>query len=127
MIDDSRPIACSLPARESRNQIGEWTALAAHQVVATGSRVVTRSLSIPESHWLKILRGGSQRVEISSPLRRRGPGVRLMMTSENPDALPVSRCLWAARRTLARRQPDLEGRRFLAAGFLLGLIWKPPG
>ena len=92
VADHDQPIACSLPARESRDQIGEWQSLISHQVtterVAGGYAVtfhpdvapVVQDLARREAACCGFLD------IVATPTEH---GLRLMMTSENPDALPV--------------------------------------
>jgi len=92
MRNQDQPIACSLPARESRDQIGEWRALVDHRVElrrVDGGYVVTfdpavstvvEDLALRESACCGFL----AIVSTSTPA-----GIRLSLTSPNPDALPV--------------------------------------
>lgn len=92
MANDHPPIACSLPARESRNQIGEWQALFDHQKTierVDGGYAVTyhadvtpvvQDLARRESACCGFLE------IVTTPTE---DGVRMVMTSENPDAIPV--------------------------------------
>lgn len=93
------PIACSLPARESRNQIGEWQALVDHQIathrVNDGFEVV---YDVEVSDVVKDL---AQREAaccgfLDIDFARTPDGVRLTVTSPNPDAMPVIELLVGA-------------------------------
>ena len=92
MAENAHPIACSLPARESRDQIGEWRALSAHRVTSEqidGGYAVTF-----ETEVAAVVEDLARREAAccgfltidAAPTER---GMRLIMTSENPDALPV--------------------------------------
>lgn len=92
MTENAHPIACSLPARESRDQIGEWRALSAYRVTSerieggfavtfhTEVAPVVQDLARREAACCGFLNIDAAHTE---------RGVRLLMTSENPDALPV--------------------------------------
>lgn len=92
MSAHGQPIACSLPARESRDQIGEWRALIEHQLAAErvdGGYAVTfgpemapvvEDLATREAACCGFLD------IVTTPTE---DGIRLVMTSQNPDALPV--------------------------------------
>lgn len=98
MSEYQLPIACSLPARESRDQIGEWHSLLDHQVATErveggyavtyrpGMASVVQDLATREAACCGFL-------DISTTLT--SDGVRMVMTSENPDALPVIEVLIA--------------------------------
>ena len=101
MAEHRQPIACSLPARESRDQIGEWHALIDHQVmterVDSGYAVtyhpdvtpVVQDLARREATccgFLDIVTTSTEH------------GIRMVMTSESPDALPVIDLLIGSRR-----------------------------
>lgn len=92
MADHEQPIACSLPARESRDQIGEWQALIGRKVATErvdGGYAVTYHADVTPQvmdlarreaaccNFLDILTTPSE------------DGIRLIITSDNPDALPV--------------------------------------
>ena len=92
MPEHYQPIACSLQARESRDQIGEWRALSAHRVTSEridGGYAVTFDTEVaPVVEDLARREAaccGFLRIDATHTDR----GVRLIMTSENPDALPV--------------------------------------
>lgn len=92
MADERQPIACSLPARESRDQIGEWRALIDHRkstepvkggyavTYDPGVTTVVQDLARRESACCGFLD------IVTTPTEN---GVRMVMTSDNPDALPV--------------------------------------
>jgi hypothetical protein len=93
------PIACSLPARESGNQIGEWQALVEHQIAL--QRVNDGFEVVYDAGVSDVVEDLAQReaacccfLDIVS-MRTPG-GVRLMVTSQNPDALPVIELLVGA-------------------------------
>lgn len=92
MIENADPIACSLPARESRDQIGEWRALSVHPV--TSERIEGGYAATFDAAVAPVVEDLARReaaccgfLNIDASLTERG--VRLIMTSENPDALPV--------------------------------------
>ncbi len=86
------PIACSLPARESSDQVGEW-----HDLT---SRTLTRH-RIADGY--EITFGASEAALVEDLARRESAccgflniaterfagGIRLVMTSNNPEAVPV--------------------------------------
>lgn len=92
MTENVHPIACSLSARESRDQIGEWRALSAHRLTSerieggyavtfdTETAPVVEDLARREAACCAFLTIDAAHTE---------HGLRLTMTSENPDALPV--------------------------------------
>jgi hypothetical protein len=93
------PIACSLPARESRNQIGEWQALVEHQVAV--HRVNDGFEVVYHADVSDVVEDLAQREEaccgfLDIVSTRTPSGVRLMVTSPNPDAMPVIELLVGA-------------------------------
>ena len=92
MIEHSHPIACSLPARESRNQIEEWSALTAHQVTSQrieGGYAITFDSEVTQAVEDLARREAACCEFLTIEATRTESGVLLMMTSENSDALPV--------------------------------------
>lgn len=100
MAHNDLPIACSLPARESRDQIGEWQALIEHRVavdrVEDGYAVVyDREVSDVVEDLARREAACCGFLEIAST--HTPEGVRLLVTSPNPDALAVIQLLVGAR------------------------------
>lgn len=92
MPEHYQPIACSLPARESRDQIGEWRALSAHRVTSErieGGYAVTFDTEVAPVVEDLARREAACCGFLNIDATRTDRGVRLIMTSENPDALPV--------------------------------------
>lgn len=92
MTENAHPIACSLPARESRDQIGEWTALSAHRVTSErieGGYAVTFHTEVAPVVEDLARREAACCGFLNIDASHTDRGVRLIMTSENPDALPV--------------------------------------
>jgi hypothetical protein len=92
MGGDRQPIACSLPARESRDQIGEWRALVDHQ--KTSQRVDGGYAVTYQSDVTLVVQDLARReaaccgfLDIDATPTE--DGIRLVMTSENPEAMPV--------------------------------------
>lgn len=92
MDDYHQPIACSLPARESRDQIGEWQALIEHRV--TAERVDSGYAVTYHPDVTHMVQDLARREAaccgfldiVTTPTE---DGIRMIMTSANPDALPV--------------------------------------
>ena len=92
MTSSFEPIACSLPARESSDQVGEWHDLTSKTLtmhrIADGYEItfspseaaLVEDLARRESACCGFLNIATERFE---------GGIRLLMTSDNPDALPV--------------------------------------
>jgi hypothetical protein len=92
MADYQAPIACSLPARESRDQIGEWQALIGHQVTTErvdGGYAVTYHHEVTPTVQDLARREAACCGFLDIVTTPTDYGIRLVMTSENPDALPV--------------------------------------
>lgn len=92
MIENAHPIACSLSARETRDQIGEWRALSARRVVSErieGGYAVTFDPEVAPAVEDLARREAACCAFLTIDVARTEHGVRLIMTSENPDALPV--------------------------------------
>jgi hypothetical protein len=92
MPEHYQPIACSLPARESRDQIGEWRALSAHRVTSErieGGYAVTFDTKVAPVVEDLARREAACCGFLTIDATHTDRGVRLIMTSENPDALPV--------------------------------------
>lgn len=92
------PIACSLPARESRDQIGEWHSLLSHQVA---TEQVDGGYAVTYDHDVTPMAQDLARREaaccgfLDISANPTEDGIRVVMTSENPDALPVIEMLIA--------------------------------
>jgi hypothetical protein len=92
MGDYHQPIACSLPARESRDQIGEWQALLEHRV--TAERVDNGYAVTYRADVMHVVQDLARREAaccgfldiVTMPTE---DGIRMVITSDNPDALPV--------------------------------------
>ncbi len=94
------PIACSVDAGEATDQIGEWRELAARSLsaeriesgfavnFAASDAAIVEDLARREAACCSFL---------SIQTVRGGDGIRLVMTSENPDALPVIESLVGSR------------------------------
>ena len=86
------PIACSLPARDASDQVGEWHDLTSKtltkQRISQGYEV---TFSASEAGLVEDLARRESAccgfLEITT--ERFDGGIRLLMTSDNPDALPV--------------------------------------
>ncbi|MGH8937050.1 MAG: hypothetical protein ACRDXD_12460 [Acidimicrobiia bacterium] len=92
MAEASRPIACSLPARESRDQIGEWQALGQHRVAAEriqGGYAVTFDAEVADVVSDLARREAACCAFLDIVTTPTADGIRLAMTSEDPDAMPV--------------------------------------
>lgn len=92
MADDRQPIACSLPARESRDQIGEWRALIDHQTTmerVDGGYAVTYHPDVTPVVEDLARREAACCGFLDIVTTPTEDGVRLVMTSGNPDAIPV--------------------------------------
>ena len=92
MPEHYQPIACSLPARESRDQIGEWGALSAHRVTSErieGGYAVTFDTEVAPVVEDLARREAACCGFLTIDATHTDCGVRLIMTSENPDALTV--------------------------------------
>ncbi|MCI0424416.1 MAG: hypothetical protein L0Z47_01015 [Actinobacteria bacterium] len=92
MADDHQPIACSLPTRESRDQIGEWQALIDHQ--KTSERVEHGYAVTYHPDMTSVVQDLARRETaccgfLDIVTTSTEDGARLVMTSENPDALQV--------------------------------------
>ena len=98
MTEHAHPIACSLPARESRDQIGDWRALSAYRVASErieGGYAVTFDPEVAPVVENLARREATCCAFLTIDAARTERGVRLIMTSENPDALPVIEMLVA--------------------------------
>ena len=96
MAEYNKPIACSLPVRESSDQIGEWRALAEHQLTSErieGGYAVTFDTDVSQVVEDLALREAACCGFLDIVATNTENGVRLVMTSENPDALPVMELL----------------------------------
>ena len=92
MTRSIEPIACSLPARESTDQVGEWhdltsKTLTKHRIAqgyeitfSANEAALVEDLARRESACCGFLNIATERFE---------GGIRLFMTSDNPEALPV--------------------------------------
>lgn len=92
MSTSFEPIACSLPARDTSDQVGEWRDLASKTLTrdritggyvvsfAAGDAEVVEDLARRESACCGFLEIATERFD---------GGIRLVMTSNNPEALPV--------------------------------------
>lgn len=92
MTENTHPIACSLPERESRDQIGEWRALSPHRVTSEridGGYAVTFDTEVAPVVEDLARREAACCAFLNIDAAHTERGVRLIMTSENPDALPV--------------------------------------
>lgn len=92
MAEPTRPIACDLPARESRNQIGEWHALGEFRVTAErieGGYAVTFDAAVADAVTDLARRESTCCGFLDITTTPVDDGIRLSMTSEDPDALPV--------------------------------------
>lgn len=92
MAANRLPIACSLPARESRDQIGEWQALIEHRVMTErveGGYAVTYDPQVRAAVEDLARREAACCGFLEIATIPTDEGIRLVMTSENPDAQPV--------------------------------------
>lgn len=92
MSDDHQPIACSLPARESRDQIGEWQALIGHRKAierVEGGYAVTYHSDVTSVVQDLARREAACCGFLDIDAIPTQDGVRLVMTSQDPDAMPV--------------------------------------
>lgn len=86
------PIACSLPARDASDQVGEWhdltsRALTKHRIAegyeitfSASEAALVDDLARRESACCGFLKIATEQFE---------GGIRLLMTSNNPEAMPV--------------------------------------
>lgn len=92
MADHPQPIACSLPARESRDQIGEWQALIERKVrterVDGGYAVTYDPAVAPEVQDLA-RREAACCGFLDIVTTTTDDGIRMVIRSDSPDALPV--------------------------------------
>jgi hypothetical protein len=91
-MTDYLPIACSLPARESRDQIGEWQALARHNLATErvdGGYAVTFDPEVRSVVEDLARREAACCGFLDIDAAPTDDGIRLSMTSKDPDALPV--------------------------------------
>lgn len=92
MADDYQPIACSLPARESRDQIGEWQTLIDHQETTDrvdGGYAVTYHSDVTPVVQDLVRREAAACGFLNIVTTPTEDGVRMVTTSENPDVRPV--------------------------------------
>lgn len=100
MSEKRPPIACSLPARESRNQIGEWQALVQHQVAThrvKGGFEVVYDIDVSDVVEDLVRREAACCGFLDIISTRLPDGVSMRVTSADPDALPVIELLVGAR------------------------------
>jgi hypothetical protein len=101
MSKENLPIACSLPARESRNQIGEWQALVEHQIATHRTNdgfEVVYDVDVSEVVEDLAQREAACCGFLDMAFTRTPDSVRLRVTSPNPDALPVIELLVGVQR-----------------------------
>jgi hypothetical protein len=92
MAGDPQPIACSLPARESRDQIGEWRALIDHQKTrerVEGGYAVTYHPDVTSVVQDLARREAACCGFLDIDATPTEDGVRLVMTSQDSHAMPV--------------------------------------
>jgi hypothetical protein len=92
MADHQQPIACSLPARESRDQIGEWQALIDRKVTTErveGGYAVTYHPDVTSEAQDPARREAACCGFLDIATTTTGEGIRLVIRSDSPDALPV--------------------------------------
>lgn len=86
------PIACSLPARESRDQIGEWRALAERALsteAVAGGYAVTFGLDAAQTVEDLARREAACCGFLDIQTHRTEREIRLLVRSDNAEALPV--------------------------------------
>lgn len=92
------PIACSLPARESRDQVGEWQAVGRHRLRTEpiqGGYAVTFPDGVADVVLDLARREAACCAFLDITTTQTSDGIRLAVTSEDPDAMPVIEMLVA--------------------------------
>lgn len=92
MNNSLEPIACSLPARESNDQVGEWRELAAKTLIRRpidGGYVVTFAADQADVVEDLARRESACCGFLTIETKRSDEGISLVITSNNPEALPL--------------------------------------
>jgi len=92
MADHQQPIACSLPARESRDQIGEWQALIDRKMATErvdGGYAVTYHPDVTPEVQDLARREAACCGFLDIATTTTEDGIRMIIRSDSPDALSV--------------------------------------